>query len=587
MRRLGFMIIILTLVCVFFNNGCDSKGDVARNIVAEYGDEGKITFDELKQYVLEWNYHKKYRVKTEAYKYALDNLIKNQLKRVDFFESHLDTNQAIIGKFNRIINEALVANYFEKVYLSRYINDEFAKRIYDTMDKRVVYQEIVLKKPKSASKSELSEIEQKALEIKTKIENGADFNSMVLEYSQDEQSLQNNGYATPIGWKQSLSDPVGNAIFNLNKNEIRVLSTNIDYKILRVTEINRVHVEPFEKIKEDVINDIKKIYSQRSLDEYEEYKNTLLDTTILSWNETALKKIAEWSNVDWSNVPIAFRKDIYIDTLASAISKSDNKIILTYKDGKVDYKEYIRLLKNILTMNIDRKINEKDIKDLIVDMITTEKIVNEADSLGLRKEIFNAYTKDPEMKDRLVYFYNQVKIEQKIPPLTKENIYNFYNDHKNSIFHQLEKINLYAMVYDNLEDAKEVYKKIKSGTEFEKITGRFYVKTYIKESDGKLKSLIIGQKPIFAEKAFKMKLGEVSEPIQFVDEDGVTKYVVLKCKNIRPEKYLTYEESKRIINEEFRKYYREKLKSENEKQLIEKYHPKYYYDEVNKLISAE
>ncbi len=119
--------------------------------------------------------------------------------------------------------------------------------------------------------------------------------------------------------------------------------------------------------------------------------------------------------------------------------------------------------------------------------------------------MFNASTKNPEIQNRLVYFYNQAEIEEKIPPLTEENLYNFYKDNKDSIFYRLEKINLYVMFFNNLEDAEKVYDKIKSGTEFEKVTGRFFVKTYVKERDGEFKSLLKGDKPIFAEKAFKIR----------------------------------------------------------------------------------
>ncbi len=112
--------------------------------------------------------------------------------------------------------------------------------------KRVAYQEIILKKPEGASKSELSKIEKKALDIKADIEKGADFSTMVRKYSQDKQSVQNNGYARRrLHGGKVFIDPVGNAIFNLKENEIRVLSTNTDYKIIKVTEIKKVPIEPF------------------------------------------------------------------------------------------------------------------------------------------------------------------------------------------------------------------------------------------------------------------------------------------------------------------------------------------------------
>ncbi|OGU37326.1 MAG: hypothetical protein A2068_12870 [Ignavibacteria bacterium GWB2_35_6b] len=259
---------------------------------------------------------------------------------------------------------------------------------------------------------------------------------------------------------------------------------------------------------------------------------------------------------------------------------------MTYKNEKVDYKEYLRLVKNILSLKVDAKLNKKDIKNFIIDAVTTDKIVTKADSLDLRKEVFNAYTINPVIKDRLVYLYNQAEIEQKIPPLTEENLYNFFNDHKESIFYQLEKRNIYVMIFETEEAAKKVYNEITSGIEFEKVTGRFLVKTFIKERDGELKAFNKIDKPVFAKEGFEMKLDEVSRPVKFVDEDQQIKYAVLKCKNVRPEKQLTYDEAKNIIDEEFKNYYRAKLEDEIEKRLTEKYHPKYYYDVISKMISS-
>ena len=84
-----------------------------------------------------------------------------------------------------------------------------------------------------------------------------------------------------------------------------------------------------------------------------------------------------------------------------------------------------------------------------------------------------------------------------------------------------------------------------------------------------------------------MKLNEVSEPVKFIDEGGQTKYAVLKCKDIQPEKQLTFNEARKTIDEEFRNFYRIKLEKEIEQKLAEKYHPKYYYDAIAKMISSE
>lgn len=574
-----FIITILMLISVFNYSGCKSIGDADENVVAEYLDGKKITYEELNKYVNDWYKNRRFSTNTEKYKDALNTMLKNQLKRVDFFEKHLDTNKVLIQSINRSVNEELVALYFEKQYISKYTTDEFVRNVYNSMDKRVVYQEIILNRTKDATKSELAEIENKILEIKSEIEKGTDFNKLVQKYSEDMQSVQNNGYASPVAWMQSIYDPIGEIIFNLKKNDVHVLSTAADIRIIKVAEINKIELQPYEKMKDKVIDDIKQVYSEKLIEEFNTEKNALVDTKSLRWNEAAIKQL-----VIWSDIP-NFYNNSYEDTLATAISNSDNKIILTYNNGQVDYKKYLKLLNNFLTLNIDRKINGEDIKNFIIDAVTTEALVKKADSLDLRKEVFNAYTENPVIKDRLVYLYNQAEIEQKIPPLTEENLYKFFKDNEESIFYQLEKRTIYAMLFDNQVEAKNVYEKINSGVEFEKVTGRYFVKSYIKERDGKLKTYLGIEQPIFAQKGFNMKLDEVSAPINFIDENEQTKYAVLKCKNIRAEKQLTYDEAKNIINEKFKNYYRVKIENEIEKKLTEKYHPKYYYDVLSKMIS--
>ena len=112
-------------------------------------DGKKITFNELNKYVDDWYYLRRFRDKSEAYKRALNDMLKNQMKRVDFFEKHLDTNKILIQSISRRINEELVGLYFEKQYLSKYTSDEFSRNVYNSMNKRVVYQEIILKRPAS------------------------------------------------------------------------------------------------------------------------------------------------------------------------------------------------------------------------------------------------------------------------------------------------------------------------------------------------------------------------------------------------------------------------------------------------------
>ena len=269
-------------------------------------------------------------------------MITNQLKRIDFFEKGLDKDSKLVQSISRIINEGLVSEYFETQYLGKYANDENAKKIHEIMDKEVVYQLIEINKPQNANQKQLDSLQEKAMAIKSEVDNGKDFSSLVKDYSQNEISLMNNGFMPPVGWKQSLLDPAGEIIFRLDKNDISVLNSENSFMIVKIADINKIPVEPFDSVKSKIISDLKSMYSGLSFEEFEKDKKELFDENNLIWNETALKQIVQWSKIP------DFYKDQYRETFKNAIENGDNKIILTYDNGTLDYKELLRLLDNIL-----------------------------------------------------------------------------------------------------------------------------------------------------------------------------------------------------------------------------------------------
>ena len=230
MRVYRHPVLLLASLFLLMNDRCKADNLPDSNIVAIYDTEHSITAKELHKYVQDWLYYKKFQNRSDVYNHALNDMITNQLKRIDFFEKGLDKDNKLIQNISRIINEELVAEYFETQYVGKYANEEFAKKTYGIIDKEVVYQLIELNKPENASQKQLDSLKEKALTIKSEIDNGKDFSSLVKEYSQNKISLMNNGYMPPVNWKQSLSDPAGEIIFHLNKNDVSVLNSDYWYK---------------------------------------------------------------------------------------------------------------------------------------------------------------------------------------------------------------------------------------------------------------------------------------------------------------------------------------------------------------------
>ena len=581
MSSFSHLILLLASIFLLVNSGCVTDEIADSNIVVKYDNNHSVTINELHKYVKDWLYYKKFLNRSDIYNNAVKDMVTNQLKRIDFFEKGLDKDEKLIQSINRIINEELVAEYFETQYLGKFVTEENARKIYGMMNKEVVYQLIELSIPEDASQKQLDSLKEKALDIKSEIDSGKDFSLLVKKYSQNKTSLMNNGFMPPLGWKQSLLYPHYKLIYDLNKNDVRVLNLNNAFLIVKIAEINYTPLEPFDSIKNEIISDLKKIYIDSSLTEYEKDKKELIDNESLKWNRAALKEIVQWSNIP------NFYKSEYQKTFMEAIENGNNKIVLTYNGGSVDYKELLRLLNNVLIIRDFRGMEEEHIKKYLAEAIRTDLIVKKAESLDLKKNIFYAFTANPALKFQIVKLYNQAEIEAKLPEATDEALHRFYKENENTLYYQLEKRNLFVMVFPTKVDAEKALAKINTGTPFEKVTGNYSVKTYIKERDDGIKSFGKDEKPIFGNVGFELKESEVTGPVEFKDENDQSEYAIIKCYHIRPEKQLTYNDVKNSITEDFKNYYREKIEKEIEVQLRSKYNPVINEEVLAKVIAAE
>jgi parvulin-like peptidyl-prolyl isomerase len=570
------LLIIIILICL---PSCGTENKDAHNIVAKIGKNYTITFNDLRNYVYDWSYDKMYRNKSEAYTNALDAMITNQLKRIDFFTKGLDKDDKLIQSIRRTINEELVIEYYTTKYVNKYSSEEYARKIYSIMDKEVVYRQILLKVHENASKKQLESIKQKAMEIKAEIDNGKDFSQLVTKYSQDSSSLNTNGYKPPVGWEQSVLDPIGEIIFKLNVGDVKVLFAYDGYHIVNIADIKKVDLEPFEKIKNNIIAKLKNLYTDRSFEEFEKDKKTLLDEKSIKWNGKALSQLSEWSKIP------RFYLGIYKDTIQNSID-SNNFTILTYSEGQIDLKEFLRLLNEVLIPNSPEKIKVEDFKTFILEAIRTDKVVKKAQELGLEKNIFNSQTTNPVLKNQIAILYNQAVIGGQVPEASDEILHNFYEEQKDSLYYKLEKVNIYVMVYRDKEKADEVMQQINKGAPFEKITGRWFVKTYVKNRDGSFSSYMSIEKPFLAEAAFKLKLFEVVGPIEYYDPEKDKQFAVIKCVGLRPEKQLAYDDVKNTIVADYRSIDSVKIFDRNIKELKNKYGVEIYEDVLVSKLKA-
>jgi hypothetical protein len=581
MKLTKYLHLLLIYAAVLILPACQSSNDENQNIIAKIGKNYTITFDDLRKYVFDWLYIKKYPEKTEAYNKALDAMITNQLKRFDFFDRGLNKNSELVENIRRTISEELVVEYFNTQILSKYTSEENARKAYQRMDKEVVYRQIVLYKPEKANSRQIDSIKNLATKVKSEIDGGQDFGKLVGQYSQHVESVNANGFVRPIDWEQSISDPIANTIFNLAAGDVRILEAYNAFYIIKVAEVNKVDVEPFDKIKDDIIAKLKTGYYDAALKEYDDIKKSMVDENSLKWNEKTLGQIVTWSKLS------KFYTGEYKQILQDEITKGNNPVILTYANGELDLKEFLRLLNEVLILKSSENTSEKNIKDFILDAVRTDKIVKIAEELNLEGNIFNALTKNSILKNRLVWLYDQAVIETQIPAADEAALQKFYDEQKDSLYYQLDKINLYAIVFSEKEKADEAMRKINEGTPFEKVENKLFVKTYLRDREGNYESFLSREKPYLAEAGFKLALNEIAGPVEYFDPEKGQQFAIIKCIGKVNQKQLTYDEVKNRIAEDFKNYHRQKISDEVEKQLKSKYGVEVYEDVLSNKISTE
>ncbi len=572
---------LLPVLIIIGALSCDKSNQQNQMVVAEVGDNYTISFQDLKAYAINNFYNRMYRDQLEAYSKALDVMIVDQLKRIDFVAKGMQNEEELVNSIRRTINEELLVKYFDSQFSGKYTSDEYVQQTYENMAREVVYKQVVLYKPENATETDISNLKKQVLDIKMQIDQGKDFGEMVRQYSQHAESVKNDGLAPPLRWKNRIANFSFNYIFYRNVNDVLAFETNREFCIIKIVQINKLDVEPLEKLKNEIVADLKKDYLEKSLDEYDQMKEKLVDESSFIWNQKAVNQVTQWSKIR------IFNEDKYKATIKQAITNGENPVILKYSDGKIDFNEYLRLVNDILIPTGSVDITEKNIKEYIAEAIRTDIIVKKARELGLDKDIFDPNTTNTVVQAKMVMLYNQVFIDSQVPEPSDTELAKFYEDQKDSLFYQLAKVNIHASIYSDKTMADQVWAQIQQGQTFHDLIKSYLVKTFIKTRDGQVKTFLTDEIPFLGEAAFRLKEGETDGVIEYNDPEKGRQFAIIKCTNQRPEKQLTYTDVQNTIRDEYRKFMLAKKKAQVERDLLNKYPTKIYRDTLKKNITAK
>jgi hypothetical protein len=580
MKSIKYLLFIM-LFFPFAGRAQDKPDIIDDNkVVAKLDKDFLVTLKDLRQYITDWRYQYKFRDKSDMYRNALNDLITNRLRVFDFFDRRLAENQDLMEKIRRIINDELMNAFFDKSFVDKYANEKVAAEAYKEMDKEIICNDITLPMPADPTKEKLDSLKTIALGIEAGLHKNYDMENLIKSYSLKSFRLK---VKRKVTWSDIMIDPVANVIFRLQKGFTRVVESVDGFHIVKVVDIKKIKLAPFEKMKDKIISQLQKGYYQAYNNAYDDFRRGLIDKSSIKWNQSGLDQIVKWSSED-----AHFYGGAYKDTIENAIRNGNNFEILSYNNGNVDLKEYLRLLEEVVFLNPNTVLGSVSVKDFILDALYDNSVVTAAKKLGLEKTLINPHTEDPVIADRLLYLYNLAVIDGSIPKATPEELHKFYEDHKDSIFYQLKVMYIYARIYSDSAEAAADINEIRKGTPFEKVSHAWLVKMYIRERDGSLKAYRTAGGDYLARAAFTLSLNECAGPIEYYDSTKGKQFAVIKCFQIQPEKQLTFDDVKgKRIEEEFKNYYRKNISDDVNARLKKKYSVEIFENVLSEAIATK
>lgn len=199
---------------------------------------------------------------------------------------------------------------------------------------------------------------------------------------------------------------------------------------------------------------------------------------------------------------------IFVSFNASALELARiGKRVITDSDVKDKLKGLPPVQKNFL--NRDAKARER----LVDNVVMEELFVQEAQASKIQNSAEFKERMEQQRRQLLAQQFVRQEVESK---LSAKAIQRFFN--QNKIRYRTDEVRAFHILVKTEAEAKEVYekaKKAKNDAEFQALAKQFSTDPSVKQNLGDLgfftRSRMV---PEFAEAAFKMKKGEISQPVK-------------------------------------------------------------------------
>ncbi|HEX7070236.1 MAG TPA: peptidylprolyl isomerase, partial [Rhodothermales bacterium] len=183
-----------------------------------------------------------------------------------------------------------------------------------------------------------------------------------------------------------------------------------------------------------------------------------------------------------------------------------------------------------------------------------------------------------------VRYYDQTFIEERIPEATEESLRDFYRANRDSLFHQLERVNTEIIVRSDEGEIRDIWERAKAGVPFESLSHRRLLRSYERTRSGDIVTRLSQEPPYLGAVAFGLGEGEISEPVAYEDSLEGRLFAIVKATKRLEERQLTFEEVADRLPEIFRDFHRKQTSAEVERELWGRYTVRIHRDVVEAML---
>ena len=547
-------------------------------VVAEVGSHA-ITLAELAAYEADGLYPYLYPNRAEALQHALQDLVTDELKRIDLFASGLAQDRDLHRELARNVTEELVVAYGEDQYERRYLNEETIRSEHEDMGHVVLYRQILLNKPPDAAPDLLDSLRATVRRVQQQLEDGVPFETLLRLYGMNGASPRQTTKGEVITWEQTVNNPRAYILFHLSPGEVRSFEGPSSFSVAQVVRVESVPVPPLDEVRDEIINAIQSRHAARATLAYRREWAALIDTTALQWNEAALEQV-----VAWSNTP-RFFEDEYRATIARYLTEHDDARILSDGRGDLHLSELPRLFEEVQTLPHSGGHEATFIRDFLLEAIRNERLAARARALGLYEEIWQADTPSPVLARAFVRFYNQKRIEARIPEPTEAALRAFYEAYDDSLFYQLARVNTKIIVRSDEDEIAALWDQVQQGVPFEEVSSRRLIRSFVRTREGEIVTLFNPEPPYLGEAAFRLEEGELAGPLAYDDAEKGRLYAIILATGRLEERQLAFDEVRDRVAEAFIEFHRARITAEVAADLRARYPVTIHSDVLNQVLA--